>query len=174
MCIYVYVYMYIYIYICIYVCMCVYAHIHIYYSAEAHMFNDKRFVETPTVDAHGQWTDNTHNTLWSLLRRWVYQAQADERTGFLDLRWFHFPPPKKRGKNIVIIVTQRYVYVYAYTYTYIYIYIYIYMYLYNMRWCGTSDTIIIIMWLIMYVIHAYIIDMCYNVLLSLLWNIILL
>ena len=29
------------------------------------------------------------------LRRWVYQAQAYERTGHLDLRWFHSPPNKK-------------------------------------------------------------------------------
>ena len=26
------------------------------------------------------------------LGMWVYQAQAYERTGHWDLRWFHFPP----------------------------------------------------------------------------------
>ena len=29
------------------------------------------------------------------LRMWVYQAQAYERTGHLDSRWFHFLPPKE-------------------------------------------------------------------------------
>ena len=32
------------------------------------------------------------------LRMWVYQAQAYERTGHLDLHWFHSPPKKKYYK----------------------------------------------------------------------------
>ena len=52
------------------------------------------------------------------LRRWVYQAQAYERTGFSGFRCFPFTPPKK-----------IYIYIYIYMYVCVYIYIYIYIYI---------------------------------------------
>ena len=78
-------------------------------------------------------------------RKWVYQAQAYERTGHLDFALVSLPPPKNNVYIYIYIYTHVYIYIYIYIererelykYTYIYnvciydqIYIYIYIYVY--------------------------------------------